>query len=240
MPDIKFSQLAVATDVSSADLIPIIDASNPLMSEDGSNATISVGDLSRSILNSIAPGTLNSSVIAPNPTFTGNINLSSSTTIGAISSEEISYLNGLRSNLQTQLDENTLSIGTVTTAAVASANIDGVPPNRVLNLVLPNAAVPALTIVPRTASFTLSDSETNRVITVDSSTDVTVTIPENLSAGFSCMLIQLGAGTVSFAPDSGLNLISFCGLAKTAGPGAPASIIHLGNSSYNLSGNLTT
>ena len=46
MPDIKFSQLAVATDVSSADLIPIIDASNLLMSEDGSNATISVSNLS--------------------------------------------------------------------------------------------------------------------------------------------------------------------------------------------------
>ena len=164
--------------------------------------------------------------------------MSSDTTIGNTSSDEISYLQGLRSNLQTQLDENTLSIGTVTTAEVASANISGTPPNRVLNLVLPNAAVPALTMDQRTSSFTLSDSETNRVITVDSTTGITVTIPQDLSAGFSCMFIQLGAGSVSFAAGSGVNLISFGGLAKTAGPGAPASIIHLGNSSYNLSGNL--
>jgi len=51
-------------------------------------------------------GTVSGGVVAPlaSPTFTGTVGLPSTTSIGAVSSTEIGYLDGVTSNLQTQLD----------------------------------------------------------------------------------------------------------------------------------------
>ena len=113
MPDIKFSQLTVTTSVESSDLIPIIDRSNPLMSENGSNATISIGDLSSSLFDGLGDGALSSTKIQENPTFFGNVTLPATTNIGGVSGTELSFLSGLRSNIQTQLDNPTFN-GTLT------------------------------------------------------------------------------------------------------------------------------
>jgi hypothetical protein len=51
-------------------------------------------------------GTVSGGVVAPlaSPTFTGTVGLPSTTSIGAVSSTEIGYLDGVTSNLQTQLN----------------------------------------------------------------------------------------------------------------------------------------
>jgi hypothetical protein len=108
MPDIKFSQLAIITAAESNDLVPIIDASNPLMSENGSNAIISVGSLADSFFSGLSDGALNSSKIQTSPSFTGDVTLPATTTIGAINGDEISFLSGLRGNIQFQLDNPSL------------------------------------------------------------------------------------------------------------------------------------
>ena len=103
MPDIKFSQLGVVTAAASNDLIPIIDASNPLMSENGSNAIISVGDFADSLFGGLGDGSLSSSKIQTNPTFIGAVTLPNTTTIGGITGTEIEFLEedptGIKSEL---------------------------------------------------------------------------------------------------------------------------------------------
>jgi len=111
MPDIKFSQLEVVTTAAANDSIPIIDASNALMSENGSNVIISVGDFADSIFSGLSDGALTSSKLQTNPTFTGNVTLPSTTNIGSVTGAEIEFLSGLRDNVQYQFDNPSLITG---------------------------------------------------------------------------------------------------------------------------------
>ena len=103
----------------------------------------------------------------------------------------------------------------------------------------PTGPQPSLTITDNaTTSITLADGMNNTVVRCTAATAVTVTVPSTLTAGFSCMVIQAGAGQVTFAAGSGTTLNSFGALLKTAGQHAPASLIRVGSGVYNLSGNL--
>lgn len=68
-----------------------------------------------------------------------------------------------------------------------------------------------LIVDSKTAGFTLSASDNNKVIIVTSSTAVTVTVsntsPNILPIGFSCQIIQGGAGAITLA-SSGVTLNS--------------------------------
>ena len=103
----------------------------------------------------------------------------------------------------------------------------------------PAGPMPSLNIADNSAtSITLADADNNKVIRCTAATAVTITVPSTLVAGFSCMVIQAGAGQVTFAAGSGATLNSFGNLLKTAGQHAPASFIRVDNGIYNLSGNL--
>ena len=58
-----------------------------------------------------------------------------------------------------------------------------------------------LVIESRSASFSLSAADNNKLFFISSASAVIVTVP-TLPIGFSCQLIQVGAGTVTFAPSS--------------------------------------
>ena len=113
MPDVKFSQLTAITAAQPADYIPIVDVSNQFMSENGSNSIISVGDLTSSFFDGLGDGSISISKLEANPTFTGNLTLPSTTTIGSVNSTEIGFLSGLRNNVQYQLDNPYFNNGTV-------------------------------------------------------------------------------------------------------------------------------
>jgi len=68
-------------------------------------------------------GTVSGGIVAPlaSPTFTGVVGLPSTTSIGSVSSTEIGYLDGVTSNLQTQLDAKLA----ITTAASTYAPLAG-------------------------------------------------------------------------------------------------------------------
>jgi hypothetical protein len=57
-----------------------------------------------------------------------------------------------------------------------------------------------LVIESRSAGFTLTAADNNKLFFINSVSAVTVTVPATLPVGFSCQLIQVGAGTVTFAP----------------------------------------
>ena len=140
---------------------------------------------------------------------------------------------------------NTLTVDSVTTGAAgssASVSIGGTAPNQTISFSIPRGdtgAEPTLNVTDNPATaITLSDTNNNRIVRCTSSSAVTVTVPSTLASGFSCMVIQAGAGQVTFAAGSGATLNSFGNLLKTAGQHAPASIIRVGAGIYNLSGNL--
>ena len=68
-----------------------------------------------------------------------------------------------------------------------------------------------LVIESRSASFSLSAADNNKLFFINAATAVTVTVP-TLPIGFSCQLIQVGAGTITFAA-SGTTLNSASGLS---------------------------
>lgn len=68
-----------------------------------------------------------------------------------------------------------------------------------------------LVVESKTGSFNLSASDNNKLFFINSASAVTVTVP-TLPIGFSCQLIQTGAGTVTFA-SSGTTLNSASGLS---------------------------
>ena len=75
-------------------------------------------------------GTLSGGVVAPlsGPTFTGTVTLPSTTSIGTVSATEISYLDGVTSAVQTQLDTKlSTSAAASTYAPLASPALTGSP-----------------------------------------------------------------------------------------------------------------
>ena len=63
----------------------------------------------------------------------------------------------------------------------------------------------------KSASFTLAAADNNKVFLITSASAVTITVPSTLAVGFSCQVIQGGAGTLTFA-GSGVTLNSANGL----------------------------
>ena len=156
-----------------------------------------------------------------------------------------------------QGDAATLTLGTVSTGA-AGSNVSitnsGTSSDAVFNFSIPRGdkgetgdvgpigpvgPEPSLNVTDNAGtSITLADTDNNKVVRCTAATAVTITVPSTLAAGFSCMIIQAGAGQITFVQGSGATLNSFGNLFKTAGQHAPASLIRLGAGIYNLSGNL--
>jgi hypothetical protein len=68
----------------------------------------------------------------------------------------------------------------------------------------------------KTGNYTLTQSDNGCRIRVNTSTSATITIPDSLSAGFSCLVIQKGSAQVSFATSGSMVLHSSNGYTKTA------------------------
>jgi hypothetical protein len=67
----------------------------------------------------------------------------------------------------------------------------------------------------KTAGFTLAASDNNKVFLITSASAITVTVPSSLPIGFSCQIIQGGAGAISIA-GSGVTLNSSNGFVTRA------------------------
>jgi hypothetical protein len=67
----------------------------------------------------------------------------------------------------------------------------------------------------KTAGFTLAASDNNKVFLITSASAITVTVPSTLPIGFSCQIIQGGAGAITIA-GSGVTLNSSNGFVTRA------------------------
>jgi hypothetical protein len=81
-----------------------------------------------------------------------------------------------------------------------------------------NATWQSTAISTKTTAYTLTASDYGSVIVFNSSTNVVLTVPTTLSAGFYCQVIQQGTGQVSVVGDTGVSVTSALGtLSRTTG-----------------------
>lgn len=92
-------------------------------------------------------------------------------------------------------------------------------------------------ITETTAARTLSAGDNGKVIYCTSASAVTITCAASLGAGFSCTIIQGGAGKVTVAA-GGQTLVSYSSLFSTMGQFAVVSAICPVANTFLLAGNL--
>lgn len=92
-------------------------------------------------------------------------------------------------------------------------------------------------ITEATQSRTLSAADNGKVIYCTNGSAVTITCAAGLGAGFSCTIIQGGAGKVTVAA-GGQTLVSYSSLFSTMGQSAVISIICPVANTFLLAGNL--
>jgi hypothetical protein len=95
------------------------------------------------------------------------------------------------------------------------------------------------------SSVTLGSEDVARLVRMNSSTPVTVTIPADgagdytFPTGTQIVVTQLGVGQVTFAGGSGVSVLSEGSRIITRARYATASLIKLGPNQWLLTGNLT-
>ena len=170
------------------------------------------------------------------PTFSGTVSLPATTSIGDVSSTEISYLNNATSEIQAQIDLKapllsptfTGTVNGITKTMVGLGNVDNTsdldkPVSSAASLLLGQlqtsltdglAAKVDKATIPSIKSDTayIISNQTDRYnrLEFDSSSPITVTIPTNLNdpwpVGSSCEIMQAGTGKITVVGQSGVTL----------------------------------
>jgi len=92
------------------------------------------------------------------------------------------------------------------------------------------------TIAESTTARTLSDSDNGKVIVCSNANDVTITLPDGLTSGFNCTLVQEGSGIVKVLISGSATLSGYNSNNATAGRYASVNIYPIGTDSYVLDG----
>jgi len=91
-------------------------------------------------------------------------------------------------------------------------------------------------------SYTLAASDMDGIVTLSNASAITLTVPPNSSVaidvGASIRLAQLGAGTVTVSPGSGVTAMSLAGATDLSGQGAAALLTKIAPDSWLLEGDL--
>ena len=84
-------------------------------------------------------------------------------------------------------------------------------------------------------TYTLDASDNGKVVTLNNTAAITLTVPAGLVAGFNCMIVQKGAGVVTIAPANTVTVTNRSGGTKTGGQNAIVTIISI-SSNYFITG----
>jgi hypothetical protein len=154
-----------------------------------------------------------SSVLA-SPTVTGTAVLPSTTSIGDVSATEISYLDGVTSGIQTQLNARQLTISGGTagqpylSGGTAAPAFGRLPAEHVVTTVR--------TLAGTTTAYTTTVADENDVIYSLATATCTVTVPDLIEIGDRIDIVRDGAGTVVIAAGTGVTSWAGAGTAGTA------------------------
>jgi hypothetical protein len=132
-------------------------------------------------------------------------------------------------------------LGTAATKNVGTSNgnvveldttgLPAVDGSQLTNLPRPSSEI----VAESTTTRTLSDSDNGKVIVCSNSSEVTITLPNTLTAGFGCTVIQSGTGQVTIVAGAGSTLSSYAG-TSTKGRYATLQIIPIGTNAYIVDG----
>ena len=89
------------------------------------------------------------------------------------------------------------------------------------------------------ASYSLAATDNSEVVQSNATSATTVTIPAGLPTGFNCMVLQYGAGQITFSPAAGVTLINRNSYNKSIGQYALVTLLHIGSNVVIISGELT-
>jgi hypothetical protein len=86
----------------------------------------------------------------------------------------------------------------------AGGDLTGTYPNPTLadDVVDSAALAPADVNAQTGTTYTLQASDNGKLVTCSNGFAITVTVPSGLGAGFNCLVVQIGAGQVTFSPSS--------------------------------------
>jgi len=73
-------------------------------------------------------------------------------------------------------------------------------------------------------TYTLASSDTGKTVECSNASAITLTLPNSLAHGFSCTIVQTGAGQVTLSAAAGATLRSVDSFTKTAGQYAVLNI----------------
>lgn len=93
-------------------------------------------------------------------------------------------------------------------------------------------------------SYTLSTGDDGKVVELSNAASIALQIPNNLPVGFSCLIVQAGAGQVTISAASGATQRSYNSYNKTGGQWAMVTLYVRANSGgsaaeYVLGGNMS-
>jgi len=84
-------------------------------------------------------------------------------------------------------------------------------------------------------AYNLSAADNGKIIQTTNAAAITVTIPTGLPTGFNCTFVQMGTGQITFSG----TYLNRSGFTKTASQYALVSIMHLGNNTIIVSGEMS-
>jgi hypothetical protein len=87
-------------------------------------------------------------------------------------------------------------------------------------------------------AYTLLASDNGKVVTFNNASAITLTVPSGLPVGFNCLILQKGAGQVTFTT-SATTINNRQSLTKTAGQYAVASLISISLNNFITGGDLS-
>lgn len=123
--------------------------------------------------------------------------------------------------------------GTPTTKKVTVSNLMTLAPVQTADIANFSSAFYS-TVSETGTSRTLSDSDNGKVIVCTNASTITVTIPNSLTAGFSCKLVQGGAGLVKVTAAAGTTLSLIGGKNFTSNQYQVVDLINYGTELYVL------
>jgi hypothetical protein len=86
-----------------------------------------------------------------------------------------------------------------------------------------------------TAAYSITAADNGKILQSTSVTALTITIPTGLPTGFNCTVVQMGAGQITFSG----TYLNRTGFTKTASQYSVVSILHLGNNSILVTGEMS-
>ncbi|WP_103068076.1 hypothetical protein [Aquimarina sediminis] len=93
-------------------------------------------------------------------------------------------------------------------------------------------------VFPKTGNYTLIEADNGNILTFNSTTDVTLTVPSALPIGFNVSIYQIGNGKVTITGAGGVTIKNRLLRFSTAGLDAGAGIVCTSTNVFHVTGDL--